>query len=318
MIGESSALYPAITPNACGHLDVGAGHAVYWETCGNPEGIPALFLHGGPGGGCGPSSRRFFDPARYRIVLFDQRGCGRSTPGGSLNANTTAHLINDIETLRLHLRIDKWLLLGGSWGATLALAYAEQYPERVLAMVLRGVFTARQSEIDWLYGRTGAAMLFPEAWARFAGFIPDAERADLLAAYHRRLTNNDTAREATAAREWCLWENTLATLLPSPLLLDETSLRTLARIETHYFVRHSFMADGQLIYNAARLKDIPGAIVQGRYDAIAPPITAWELCAAWPSATLTIVPDAGHVASEPGIAEALVAATDQFATTLNA
>ncbi len=311
---ETTALYPPIEPITSGFLAVDTGHELYWEVCGNPRGIPALFLHGGPGGGCSATSRRFFDPSRYRIILFDQRGCGRSTPAGSLESNTTADLIDDIERLRKLLNIERWLLFGGSWGATLALVYAQQYPQRVSAMVLRAVFTARQSELDWLYGSNGrgVANIFPEAWARFVAFIPQAERADLIAGYYARLTSGDATIEAAAARAWCVWEDAISTFLPSPLVSDETALRSLARIEAHYFVHRAFMDEGQLVANANRLLGIPCVIVQGRYDAVTPPITAWDLHRAWPNSTLHIVPDAGHASSDPGMTRALIAATDSL------
>jgi proline iminopeptidase len=313
-------LYAPIAPYASGLLAVDSGHTLYWETCGNPDGIPALFLHGGPGGGCSVTSRRFFDPSRYQIILFDQRGCGRSTPQGSLESNTTAHLIDDIESLRKFLNIEKWLLFGGSWGATLALCYAQQYPQRVSAMVLRAVFTARQSELDWLYGANGrgAANIFPEAWARFVEFIPESERPDLIDAYHARLTSGDAKIETAAARAWCVWEDALASFLPSPLFSDEVALHSLARIEAHYVVHRAFLREGQLIASANLLRDIPGVIVQGRYDAITPPTTAWELHRAWPRSRLNIVADAGHASSESGIAAELIAATDAFADALAA
>ena len=310
-------MYPPIAAYANGFLSRDNNHALYWETCGNPQGSPVLFLHGGPGGGCSTNSRRFFDPVRYRIILFDQRGCGRSTPAGELIANTTLHLLDDIEALRDLLQIEKWMLFGGSWGATLALAYAQQYPQRVHAIALRAVFTARQTELDWLY-RRGASHIFPEAWARFAAFIPDAERSDLISAYHRRLTGGDPATEAAAARAWCVWEDALATLLPSPLVSDEVALRSLARIEAHYFVNQAFLDEGQLIANAHRLRNIPGVIVQGRYDAVTPPTTAWDLHRAWPGSTLRIVDDAGHASSEPGISRELIAATDSMHSKLAA
>ena len=309
---ETTYLYPLIEPTANGFLAVDTGHTLYWEMCGNPRGIPALFLHGGPGGGCSVTSRRFFDPSRYRIILFDQRGCGRSRPAGSLELNTTAHLINDIETLRKFLNIEQWLLFGGSWGATLALAYAQQFPQHVSAMVLRAIFTARQSELDWLYGANGcgAANIFPEAWARFVAFIPQTERANLIAAYHARLTSGDAIIESAAARAWCVWEDAISTFLPSPLFADEAALRSLARIEAHYFVHCAFMDEGHLIANANRLQGIPGVIVQGRYDAVTPPTTAWELHQAWPGSQLHIVPDAGHASSEQGVMRELITATD--------
>ena len=311
---ETTGLYPPIEPTASGFLAVDAGHALYWEVCGNPRGIPALFLHGGPGGGCTNTSRRFFDPSRYRIVLFDQRGCGRSTPAGSLESNTTAHLIDDIECLRKLLSVERWLLFGGSWGATLALVYAQQYPQCVSAMVLRAVFTARQSELDWLYGShgRGAASIFPEAWARFVAFIPQAERFDLIAAYYARLTSGDATIEIAAAHAWCVWEDAISTFLPSPLVSDETALRSLARIEAHYFVHRVFLDEGQLVANANRLLGIPCVIVQGRYDAVTPPITAWELHRAWQGSQLHVVPDAGHASSEPGLLRELITATDSL------
>ncbi len=302
-------MYPSIEPYATGTLAVDSGHVLYWETCGNPKGVPALFLHGGPGGACSADNRRYFDPLRYRIVLLDQRGCGRSTPGGALASNTTAHLIDDIEALRKELNIERWLLFGGSWGATLALAYAQRHPLCVSAMVLRGVFTARQCEFDWLY-RCGASQIFPEAWARLVAFIPDGERADLIRAYHARLTSGDAAIEAAAARAWCLWEDTIATLLTFPPSFNEAALRSLARIETHYFLHQAFLVEGELITNAPRLRGIPGIIVQGRYDMVTPPATAWSLHEAWPGSTLRIVPGAGHASSEPGIRRELIAATD--------
>jgi proline iminopeptidase len=302
-------LYPPIEPYASGRLAVDSGHVLYWETCGNPRGLPALFLHGGPGGGCNADNRRYFDPSRYRMVLFDQRGCGRSTPAGALAANTTAHLIDDIEALRQVLEIERWLLFGGSWGATLALAYAQHHPQRVSAMVLRGVFTARQSELDWLY-RRGASHFFPEAWATFSAFIPEDERADLIRAYHARLTSGDAALERAATHAWCLWEDTIATLLTCPPSFNEDNLRSLARIETHYLLHHAFLEEGQLIAGAARLRGIPGVIVQGRYDMVTPPVSAWELQRAWPGSTLHIVTDAGHASSDAGILRELISAAD--------
>ena len=310
--------YPPIEPYERGYLDADSGHRIYWEACGNPQGVPALFLHGGPGGGCGANERRLFDPARYRAILFDQRGCGRSLPhagsDASLRANTTERLVSDIESIREAMRIDRWLLLGGSWGATLALVYAEAYPERLDAMILRGVFTARRSELNWLY-REGASFLHPEAWERFIAPVPERDRGDLVAAYHARLNCGDAAIEAQAARAWCAWEDALLTLQPeaNPRAPDDASLIARARIETHYFVNSAFLEEGQILSNAHRLSGIPGTIVQGRCDAITPPVTAWELHKAWKSSTLQIVPDAAHASSEPGILRALVAATDAFA-----
>ena len=309
--------YPAIEPFDHGFLAVDSGHQIYWEACGNPDGLPILFLHGGPGGGCNAASRRFFDPSRYQIILFDQRGCGKSTPAGSLESNTTAHLIADIESLRQHLRIEKWLLFGGSWGATLALAYAEQFPLHVTAMVLRAAFAARQSELDWLY-RNGAANIFAEAWMRFQAFIPEVERGDLIRAYQSRLTCGDAMIENAAARMWCLWEDALTTLLPSPLVADAGEMRTLARIEAHYFINSGFIEGDELIARCQRLRDIPGIIVQGRYDCVTPPATAWAVHRVWPGSRLDIIDGAGHASSEPGISEALVAATDYFAAKFGA
>ena len=308
--------YPAITPFRTGSLAVGDGHELYWEMCGNPTGSPALFLHGGPGSGCPPNSRRWFAPDRYCIILFDQRGCGRSTPHASLEHNTTAHVIADIEALRVALEVEQWLLFGRSWGAALALAYAEAFPERTTAMVLSGVFTARRSELDWLY-RGGAAHLFPEAWSRFVGFIAEPDRGDLVAAYHARLTCGDAPFEDGAARAWCGWEDAISTLLPGVTPADDGSWRARARIQTHYFLHHAFLDEGQLLAQAERLAGIPGIIVQGRYDAITPPATAWALHQAWPASSLQIVPDAGHDSGEPGTMRALIEATDAFASATN-
>lgn len=307
-------LYPPIEPYASGFIAVDGGHQIYWEMCGNPLGTPALFLHGGPGGGSSASDRRWFDPQRYRIVLFDQRGCGRSRPCASLAGNTTAHLVSDIETLRIHCGIERWLLMGGSWGATLALAYAQRFPARVRAMVLRGVFTARRCELRWLY-QEGASLLFPEAWGKFLAPIPNAERQDLIGAYHARLTCGDTALEMRAANAWCAWEDGIATLEPQPATYadDDPAMLALARIESHYFKHDTFLEEGQLIANAHLLHGIPGVIVQGRYDAITPPLSAWDLSRAWPQATLQIVPDAGHASFEPGNLRRLIMATDGFA-----
>lgn len=312
-------LYPPIEPYENGHLAVDGGHSLYWESCGNPRGLPALFLHSGPGGGCTENNRRLFDPERYRIILFDQRGCGRSRPHANVKANTTAHLVSDIETLRRWLGVERWLLLGGSWGATLALAYAETHPERVSAMVLRGVFTARRSELRWLY-EEGASGLCPEAWDRFRAPIPERERQDLVAAYHGRLTSGDAALERTAARAWCAWEDELITLHWPALLApgvaspeEEARLLALARIEAHYALHGAFLEEGQLLANAHRLDGIPGLILQGGRDAVTPPRTAFDLHAAWPRATLRVSDGAGHATYEPGILQELVTATQDFA-----
>jgi proline iminopeptidase len=310
-------LYPPVEPYGSGQLDVGDGHRIYWELCGNPEGKPAVFLHGGPGGGCHADHRRFFDPARYNVLLFDQRGCGRSTPHASLEANTTWHLVADIERLRTMLGVERWLAFGGSWGATLALAYAEIHPERVSELVLRGVFTMRQSELRWLY-QAGASLLFPDKWERFLAPIPANERADLLSAYHRRLTGDDPVARLQAAKAWSAWEGELMTLRPNARAAaqhaDDGFALALARIETHYFVNHGFMEEGQILREAHRLAGIQGAIVQGRYDVITPAATAWDLHKAWPGSSLEIVPDAGHASSEPGTLHALLEATNAFAS----
>jgi proline iminopeptidase len=309
-------LYRPIEPDACGHLDVGDGHRVYWELCGNPAGRPAVFLHGGPGGGCHPDNRRLFDPERYRVLLFDQRGCGRSTPHASLAANTTWHLVADIERLRVMAGAERWLVLGGSWGSALALAYAQRHPERVAALVLRGIFTLRRCELAWLY-QAGASALFPEAWDRFVAPIPEDERGDLVAAYHRRLTAADDAARTETALAWSAWEGAVTTLLPNARIAarhhDTTFALALARIETHYFVHGGFLEEGQLLRDAARLNGIPGTIVQGRYDVVTPAATAWALHKAWRGSVLHIVPDAGHASSEPGILDRLIRATDAYA-----
>jgi proline iminopeptidase len=287
---------------------------MYWETAGKPDGQPALFLHGGPGAGASAEHRRFFDPEHYRMVLFDQRGAGRSTPLGETQDNTTQHLIQDIEALREHLGIERWLLFGGSWGSTLALAYAEAHPERVTGLVLRGVFLGRAREIQWFL--TGMRAFFPEAWARFASHIPEAERGDLLGAYLERLTDPDPVVHLPAARAWSTYEGSCSTLLPSPETIaafgDERTALGLARLEAHYFANNVFLEDGQLLRDAGRLRGIPGTIVQGRYDVICPPESAWELKQAWPQAQHVTIPDAGHSAMEPGIRRALIAATQRM------
>ena len=311
---RGEALYPRIEPHASGMLAVGGGHEIYWEACGNPQGAPALFLHGGPGGGCYNDHRRLFDPQRYRIILFDQRGCGKSRPVGSLEANTTQHLLADIEALRMHLGIEAWLVMGGSWGATLGLLYAERFRPRVRALVLRGVFTARQREVNWLY-RFGASALFPEAWERFESFIPVEERGDLVAAYHRRLMNEDRSVQMEAARAWCAWEGSLMSIRSQGNHQAGHGEHTLAlaRIEAHYFAHDSFLPEGEILAKAGALAGLPGVIVQGRYDVVTPPATAFELHQAWPQSRLEIVTDAGHATSEPGTLRALVAASDELA-----
>ncbi len=310
--GEFLPLYPSIEPRRGGFLDVGDGHRLYWEESGNPKGVPVVFLHGGPGAGASPVHRQFFDPGHYRIVVFDQRGAGRSTPLGSLEANTTLHLVADMERLREHLGIERWAVFGGSWGSTLALAYAEHHPERVLALVLRGIFLGRPAELDWFLH--GMRNLFPEPWREFAQFIPEAERGDLLAAYHRRLVDPDPAVHLPAARRWSVYEGSCSTLLPNPALVaDFASDRValgLARIEAHYFVNRLFLPEGFLLANVGRIRHIPAVIVQGRYDAVCPPLTADDLHRAWPEAEYHVVADAGHSAFEPGIRSRLVGAMD--------
>jgi len=314
---STTTLHPPITPYASGMLETAGIHRIYWETSGNPDGIPVLFVHGGPGSGTSPNQRRFFDPVRYRIVLFDQRGSGRSTPHGELADNTTPQLIADMEALRRALGIETWLVFGGSWGSTLALAYAEAHLERCLGLVLRGIFLCRPSEIDWfLYG---IRAFFPEAQRQLAEFIPEGERHDLLGAYHRRLLDPDPAVHQPAAHEWATFESSCSTLLPSPELVaafcsDKTAL-SLSRIEAHYFVNHIFLPDNSLLAGVDRIRSIPAVIVQGRYDAVCPIATADELARAWPEARYVVVPDAGHSAFEPSIARELVAACDRFAAT---
>ena len=309
-------MYPPLEPYDHGLLDTGDGHSVYWELCGNPNGRPAVFLHGGPGAGCTPDQRRLFDPARYRILLFDQRGCGRSRPHAGLDNNTTWHLVADMERLRAMLGVSQWLAFGGSWGSALALAYAETHPDRVSALVLRGIFTLRRAELAWYY-QDGASWLFPELWEEFLAPIPPTERDDLMAAYHRRLTGDDPAVQLTAARAWSQWEARTLTLRPSAALAEQFSgdafALAFARIENHYCVHGGFFEDGQLLRDAHRLAEIPGVIVQGRYDVATPARTAWELHQAWPRAEFHMIADAGHAWTEPGILQALLAATDRFA-----
>lgn len=309
---ERFGLYPPIEPYARGRLDVGDGHEIYYEESGNRAGQPVIVVHGGPGGGSNPTMRRFHDPARYRIILTDQRGCGRSLPNASLVANTTWHLVDDMERLRKHLGIDRWQLVGGSWGSTLALAYAEAHPQRVSALILRGIFLVRQSELDWFY-RDGASWLFPDAFAEFQAPIPPGERGDLIRAYHRRLTHADPNVQLSAARAWSLWEASTLALRPDPERIRQFSADAyalaFARIECHYFAHGGFFAhDGELLAQAHRLRDIPGIIVHGRYDVVTPIKSAFDLKAQWPRAELIVVPDAGHAMTEPGIVHEIVLA----------
>jgi len=316
-------LYPRIKPYERDQLIVGDGQRVFWEQSGNPEGKPVVFLHGGPGGGTAPWHRRFFDPEKYRIVLLDQRGCGRSTPHASdpqadLRFNTTWHLVADIELLRRNLGIEKWQVFGGSWGSALALAYAQAHPSAVTEIVLRGVFTLRRMELEWFY-EGGASVIFPDLWEDFIAPIPVLERSRMIDAYARRLSDPDPAVHEPAALAWTRWEASTLTLLPDPDLVatmtDAQKALAFARIENHYFLHGGWFEEGQLIAGVDAIRDIPAVIVQGRYDVCTPPMTAWDLHRAWPEADLVMVPDAGHSASEPGIARALREATDRFAQT---
>lgn len=307
-------LFPEIGPFETGYLPLSESHVMYWEQVGNPRGRPVLFLHGGPGAGAGAVHRRFFDPDFWRIIIFDQRGAGRSRPLGSLERNTTPDLVGDIEVLRRHLGIEKFLLFGGSWGSTLALAYAQAHPERVMGCVLRGVFLGRKPEVEWFM--RGMAAIFPDAHANFVGFLPEAERGDVLGSYIRRLTHPDASVHLPAARAWSVYEGSCSTLLPSPETVtsfaqDRTALG-LARIEAHYFAHDLFLPPEGLLGHMGRISHIPAEIVQGRYDMICPACTAFDLANAWRAARLTIVPDAGHSALEPGIRRALVAAVERF------
>lgn len=307
-------LFPEIGPYETGYLPLPSPHVMYWEQVGNPAGSPVLFLHGGPGAGAGAVHRRFFDPRHWRLVVFDQRGSGRSRPLGSLVDNTTPALVEDIETLRRHLGIERWLLFGGSWGSTLALAYAQAHPQRVSGLVLRGIFLGRSAEVDWFMH--GIATVFPEAHAAFANFLPPEERSDLLGSYLRRLVHPDPETHMPAARAWSNYEGSCSTLLPVPesvasFAMDRTALG-LARIEAHYFTHQLFLPPDGLLGGMQRIAHLPAEIIQGRYDMICPPCTALDLAAAWPAARLTVIPDAGHSALEPGIRRALVSAVERF------
>lgn len=316
-MSERRNLYPAVEPYDTGRLAVSDLHTLYYEQCGNPHGKPVVFLHGGPGGGCAAKSRRFFDPARYRIVLFDQRGCGRSTPHAELAENTTWHLVADIERLREHLGIARWQVFGGSWGSTLALAYAQTHPDAVTELVLRGIFMLRRAELEWFY-QQGCSNLYPDAWEHYVAAIPPNERGDLISAYHRRLTDADPDVRLAAARAWSVWEGATSFLLQNADYMagtaDATFAAAFARIECHYFVHGGFFdCDDQLLRDVGRIRHVPAVIVQGRYDVVCPPRSAWDLHRAWPEAELRIIQDAGHSAYEPGIVDALVHATDAFA-----
>ncbi|ALQ51481.1 prolyl aminopeptidase [Nitrosomonas ureae] len=307
-------LYPEIEPHGQGRLPLDEIHTMYWEESGNPAGIPVIFLHGGPGAGSTPAHRRFFDPTYYRIVIYDQRGAGRSTPLGEIRENTTPHLINDLELLRQHLEIDRWLVFGGSWGSTLAIAYGEAHPERCLGFILRGIFLCRKQEIDWfLYGLRN---LFPEAWRVLVAPLSTEERNDILAAYYQRLMSPDPAIHLPAARTWSTYEGSCSTLLPNPATISyfasDTVALGLARMEAHYFSHNIFLPENALLRNVHKLHNIPATIVQGRYDAVCPIVSADDLHQAWPQAEYIIIDDAGHSAWEPGIQSALVRAADQF------
>jgi len=309
--------YPEIEPFATGYLSAGGPHQIYWEQSGNPKGAPVIFLHGGPGAGASPAHRRFFDPQHYRIIIFDQRGCGRSKPHASLDNNTTWHLVADIERLRTLMGVEQWLVVGGSWGSTLALAYAETHPVRVSGLLVRGIFTLRRKELLWYY-QNGASWLFPDLWEAFLAPIPEEERGDLMAAYRKRLISTDRAEQLKAAKAWSVWEGSTITLLPNNEIAtghaDDHFALAFSRIENHYFVNAGFLdADDQLLRDAYKLKKIPGVIVQGRYDVCTPAVTAWDLHRAWPEAEFHIVDDAGHAFDEPGIRDALIEATDRFA-----
>jgi proline iminopeptidase len=312
------ALYPEIQPYETGMLDVGDGHSLYWELCGNPKGKPVVFLHGGPGGGSSPDHRRQFNPDKYKILVFDQRGCGKSKPYAALEHNTTWDLVEDIEKLRTQVaKVEKWQVFGGSWGSTLSLAYAQTYPERVTELVLRGIFLFDQYEIDWMYTEGGASQVYPDKFEEFIGLIPEEERGDLVEAYRKRLTSDDKDEQLRAAKAWSKWEGDIVTLLPSPSTIEHFTAPevavAVARIENHYMANHGWLEEGQLLKGAEKLRRIPGVIVQGRHDTCTPPVAAWKLKQAWPEVELNIIPDAGHLFNEPGNLDALVRATDKFA-----
>lgn len=311
-------LYPEIKPYEEGSLQVSDLHAIHYELSGNPKGKPVVFLHGGPGGGSEPHYRRFFDPERWRIVIFDQRGCGKSTPYAELRENTTWDLVSDTEKLREKLGVEKWVVFGGSWGSTLALAYAEKHPERCRGLILRGIFLLRRKELLWFY-QHGTSEIYPDAWEGFLSPIPEAERGDMMQAYYKRLTSPDEKTRLEAARAWSVWEAGTSRLRQDPKLLekfgDPKKAEAFARIECHYFVNRGFFdADDQLLRDIGRIRHLPGVIVQGRYDVVCPAVSAWDLHRAWPEAELKIIPDSGHSMLEPGTASALIEATDRFAS----
>jgi proline iminopeptidase len=310
-------LYPPIKTYAIHQLAVDNLHTLYIEECGNPQGLPVLFLHGGPGAGCNEDHRRFFDPSHYRIILFDQRGTGRSTPHAELQNNTTQNLVADMEAIRRHLNVERWVLFGGSWGSTLALVYAETHPKRVLSMILRGIFLCRQTDIDWFYSPGYASQIFPDAWEAFVNHLSPSEQNNILASYYQRLTGEDELVRMSAAKAWSLWEGTCSTLQPNPNVVNHFTERhvamSLARIETHYFMNNSFFESDQIIRNAHHLENIPGILVHGRYDIVCPLDNAYCLNKAWPKSRLEIIRDAGHSAYEPGILHALISATRETA-----
>jgi proline iminopeptidase len=308
-------LYPPVDPFDQRMIEVGQGHKIYMEQCGNPNGIPVIILHGGPGGGCSPAMRRYFDPKVYRVILFDQRGCGRSRPHASIENNTTWHLIEDIETIRRLLKIDTWMAFGGSWGATLALVYAQTHPDRVRHLILRGVFLMTQGELDWFYGG-GAGKFWPETWARFVSLVPEDERSDMIAAYNKRLFSGDLTEEIRFGQAWSAWENALASIHSSGISGESPGeyARAFARLENHYFMHKGFLKiDGQILANMGQISHIPGTIVQGRYDMICPPVSAWKVNELWPAGELRMIRNAGHAQSEPGISAELVRVMDQIA-----
>jgi proline iminopeptidase len=311
--------YPAIEPYDTRRIQVSDLHNLYVEQCGNPAGVPIVFLHGGPGGGCEAKNRRFFDPARYRIVLFDQRGAGRSKPHAELTDNNTRALVADIEIIREELGIDRWAVFGGSWGSTLALAYAQTHPDRVLGLIVRGIFLCRRKDLEWFY-QSGASYVFPDYFEEFEALIPEAERGELMHAYYRRLTGADIDEQRRAARAWSLWEGRCSTLLPDAELIDFFTSPDIAlavsRIECHYFVNDAFLEPDQLLKNAHRLADIPGTIIQGRYDMVCPADGAWQLHRAWPQAAFQFAADSGHASSQPRTLSALIEATDALADRL--
>jgi proline iminopeptidase len=316
MTTELRGFYPEIEPFETGMLDVGDGHQIYWERFGTRGAKPAVFLHGGPGGATGPGNRRLFDPALYDVMMFDQRGCGKSTPHASIEANTTWHLVADIERLRELMGVETWLVFGGSWGSTLALAYSETHPERVSELVLRGIYTLTRAELDWYY-QFGVSEMFPDKWERFIAPVPEEERHEMMAAYRRRLTGTDREEQLRCAVAWSTWEGETITLLPNPdysdHFYDPEFALAFARIENHFFVHAGWLEEGQLLRDAYKLKDIPGVIIHGRYDMPCPAKYAWQLHKAWPKADFHLIEGAGHAYLEPGILDQLIRATDRFA-----